>query len=281
MQESAEHGMSVDFVEGFQYDNGYCSPYLVTHPASLEAILDAVGASERPVSVDALAEALHVSAATIRRDIALLERQGAVARSWGRVSRPGSFSERTVGERAAQSPAEKRRIAEAAARLVGDGALIGLTGGTTTLALARSISGLRSLTVVTTSLSVGMHLATRPNVRLFLSGGETRMTSFELSGPLADDTLAGFNLDMAFLGVDGIDARGGCTAWDPAEARTNAILMRQAARTVVVADASKLGRVSFARICPAADVDTFITDTGADSAAVAELTELGVVVECV
>src|SRR6195952_4154585 len=40
VEESVEHGMSVDFVEGFQYDNGYVSPYLVTHPASLEAILD-------------------------------------------------------------------------------------------------------------------------------------------------------------------------------------------------------------------------------------------------
>jgi chaperonin GroEL len=40
VEESAENGMSVDFVEGFEYDNGYVSPYLVTHPASLEAILD-------------------------------------------------------------------------------------------------------------------------------------------------------------------------------------------------------------------------------------------------
>ena len=40
VEESAAHGMSVDFVEGFEYDNGYLSPYLVTHPASLEAILD-------------------------------------------------------------------------------------------------------------------------------------------------------------------------------------------------------------------------------------------------
>ena len=40
VEESTEHGMSVDFVEGFEYDNGYLSPYLVTHPASLEAILD-------------------------------------------------------------------------------------------------------------------------------------------------------------------------------------------------------------------------------------------------
>ncbi len=40
VEESPAHGMSVEFVEGFEYDNGYLSPYLVTHPASLEAILD-------------------------------------------------------------------------------------------------------------------------------------------------------------------------------------------------------------------------------------------------
>jgi chaperonin GroEL len=40
VEESPTIGMSVDFVEGFEFDNGYLSPYLVTDPGRLEAVLD-------------------------------------------------------------------------------------------------------------------------------------------------------------------------------------------------------------------------------------------------
>jgi DeoR family transcriptional regulator, aga operon transcriptional repressor len=238
-----------------------------------------VESSERPVTVEWLAGELGVSAATIRRDTVVLERQGVVARSWGRVGRPGGFVEHPIGERASQHPAEKRRIAEAAAKLVSDGALVGLTGGTTTLAVARAIAGRRRLTVLTNSLSVGMQLAPRSNIRLILTGGEARSASYELSGPLSVSAIGAFNLDLAILGVDGVDVRAGCTTHDHAEASTNAALVQRAARTVVVADASKLGQAGFARICDVSDVEVIITDSGATDAQVAEFAEAGVAVQ--
>jgi DeoR family transcriptional regulator of aga operon len=103
-----------------------------------------------------------------------------------------------------------------------------------------------------------------------------RWSSYALSGPIAEASLAGLNLDVAFIGVDGIDAKAGCTTHEEVEAHTNAVMIRHADRVVLVADSSKIGKVAFARICAASDVDELITDGAADAAAVRALTDGGV-----
>ena len=122
----------------------------------------------------------------------------------------------------------------------------------------------RRLTVVTNALNIASELAVRPNLKLVVTGGVARPESYELVGPIAEASLEGLNLDIVFLAVDGISPRAGLTTHHEIEAGTNRALLRASRHVIVVADSSKIGQVAFARICPLAEVDELITDTGAD-----------------
>ena len=109
-----------------------------------------------------------------------------------------------------------------------------------------------------------------------MTGGVARSQSYELVGPIAEAGLAGLNLDMVFLAVDGISPRAGLTTHHEIEAHTNRALLDRADQVTVVADSSKIGKIAFARICELADVDELITDVGADRRAIGAVEDAGV-----
>ena len=228
------------------------------------------------VGVGDLAASLGVSAATVRRDLALLEEQRLLARTHGGAVANGVLFELPIRYRSARNQEEKARIAAAAAERVPDGAAVGMTGGTTTTDAARALSDRRGLTVVTNSLSIASELAVRPNLKLVVTGGVARPESYELVGPLAEASLAALNLDVVLIGVDGITATAGLTTHHEVEAHTNRALMSRARRVIVVADGSKIGQVAFARICDLPDVHELISDIGADPDEVAAVRDAGV-----
>ena len=228
------------------------------------------------VSVAELGEDFGVSLATIRRDLELLEEQRLVTRVHGGAVARGILYELPLRYKAARNEEQKRRIAVAAAELVPDGAALGLTGGTTTTEVARAISEKAALTVVTNALNIASELAVRSNLKLVVPGGVARSESYELVGPIAEASLAGINLDVVFVGVDGIAAGAGCTTHHEGEAHTNRVLIERARRAIVVTDSSKLGRVAFARICTLAQVDALITDEGATAEELAVLRDAGI-----
>jgi DeoR family transcriptional regulator of aga operon len=152
----------------------------------------------------------------------------------------------------------------------------GLTGGTTTHLLARILAGRVDLTVVTNALNIASELALRPRLKLIMTGGVSRTQSYELVGPIADRALAGLNMEVAVVGVDGISARGGLTTHDEIEAHTNACMIERADRVIVVADGSKLGRVCLAGICAITDIATLVTDATAPPAEVDAIRRTGV-----
>jgi DeoR family transcriptional regulator, aga operon transcriptional repressor len=239
----------------------------------VSAILERLS-GDGSVSVGEIASEMGVSPATVRRDLHLLQEQRLLARTHGGALAHGVLFELPLRYKGARRAEEKRRIAREAATRVEDGAAVGLTGGTTTTEVARALAD-RRLTVVTNALNIASELAVRPNLKLLVTGGVARPESYELVGPLAEASLEGLNLDVAFVGVDGIAADAGLTTHHEVEAHTNRALIKRARRVVVVADGSKVGRVAFARICGVERVDELITDAGADPDALAAVADAG------
>jgi DeoR family transcriptional regulator, aga operon transcriptional repressor len=248
---------------------------VVQRSARLDAILERL-ANGGSVAVGELADELHVSSGTIRRDLAMLAQQRLLARTHGGAVAHSVSYELPLRYKSVRHADEKRRIAREAAHRAAEGMAVGLTGGTTATAVASALAGQKGLTIVTNALNIASELAIRPNLRLLVTGGLVRSKSYELSGPAAEATLAPLNLDVAFIGVDGIEARAGCTTYEEVEAHTNNVMAEHARHVIVVADSSKVGKIAFARICAISAVDELITDHAAHGTAIDAITEAGV-----
>jgi DeoR family transcriptional regulator of aga operon len=247
----------------------------------LERILSLLSA-EGAVDVAAIAEELRVSTASIRRDLQVLEQRHLLMRTHGGAVARGVTYELPLRYRSGQRLPEKRAIAAEAATRVPEGrCAIGLTGGTTTTQVARCLLDRPELTVVTNALNIASDLVVRTNVRLVVIGGVARSESYELVGPLAQATLEMVNVDIAFLGVDGVSPDTGFTTHQEMEAHTNAALIARSRKVVAVADSTKLGKVTFAQICGVAEVDELITDSAADAELVDRLRDSGLQVTLV
>ena len=231
------------------------------------------------------AKELGVSAATVRRDFDELARQQMLTRIRGGAVAQGVTYDLPLRYKTERHPSEKQRIAAVAAGLVRPGQVIGLNGGTTTTEVARALATRAdlstgtsgpALTIVTNALNIATELAVRQHIKIVATGGVARPQSYELTGPLATGVIEQVRLDVAFLGVDAIDAVAGATAHHEGEASINRLMAQQADRVVVTADSSKVGRRAFARICTAAEIDVLVTDTGIAAGDAARLEEAGV-----
>ncbi len=239
----------------------------------LDGILARLG-TEGSVSVRELTESLDASPATVRRDLKLLEQQKLLSRSHGGAVRNGLFYELPVRYRGGRRAEEKSRIADAAMERIAGAQTVGLTGGTTTTEIARRLRE-RDLTVVTNAINIASELVISETIRLVVTGGVARPQSYELIGPLAERTLEGLNVDVMFLGVDGVNASG-ATTHDEIEAQTDRKMVERAARVIVVGDSSKIGRSALSQICALDEIDELITDSEAPAGELETLRAAGV-----
>ena len=221
------------------------------------------------ISVQELVDQIGTSAPSIRRDLARLEKRGLVLRTHGGATlvEPLLYEpfrhDTSFQARELRFADEKRRIGLAASELIAEQETIGLTAGTTTTQIGRSLRHRRGISVITNALNIGMELCNQPAIKTTLTGGTLAWAwTFALAGQVTLNCLRDVYVDKAFIGVTGFDLERGVTTLEPEEATVSQAMIRQARQVIVVADSSKIGRVNPALICPISTVHVLVTDTG-------------------
>src|SRR6202161_1244228 len=221
-------------------------------------------------SIEEILSVAGSSAPSIRRDLARLENRGLIRRTHGGATlvepllyEPFRYDSSFLA-REQRFAEEKRRIGLAAAELVQANETIGLSAGTTTTHIGRSLRHREKIQVVTNAINIGMELCNQPGIRTYLTGGVVPWAwSFSLTGSAALNFLDDVYMDKVFLSVTGLDPERGATTLEPDEALVYRKMLKQSKKVILAADSSKLGKVSPAFVCPVNEIHVLITDQGA------------------
>ncbi|RYG54955.1 DeoR/GlpR transcriptional regulator [bacterium] len=223
--------------------------------------------NEGALRVSELARRFGVSQVTIRNDLMQLEREGHLVRDRGGALPPPDsgpiisslleFEARTL-----LGIEEKARIGIAASKMVTSGDTILLDAGTTVVEMARHLSGISPLTVVTNALNVAYHVGTTTNAQLLVLGGTFYREAASMLGPLTERGLSDFVVSKLFLGAQAFDLEHGLTDTTLEIAGVKRAMIRSARQVILMADSSKFGRSGFIKVAPFSEIDVFITDTG-------------------
>lgn len=229
--------------------------------------------------ISRLAKDLGVSHMTVRRDIKILEDSGRVVTVAGGVAKPSRITwDATHQDKLTIRPMEKDAIAARAIELVTSGNLVYLDAGTTMLALARKLVGRTSpdgFDVATNDLAVAAALGAHPAARVHLIGGHLDSGNMSTDGPRAAAGLAELNIDLAFVSASSFDLRGLSVPTEEKVVVKRAIV-ENAARSYLVTDASKYGRVATFRAISFGSFEGIITDSALPQPARDRIAELGV-----
>lgn len=212
------------------------------------------------VTVNELTTRLGVSEVTIRKDLSFLEDVGHLVRTRGGATLAEDWEHhRVLGVRRAENIPAKEVIAAAAVDLVQEGDTIYIDSGSTCALFARRLSEM-SLRVVTNSIDAILELGEAPEIALHSVGGSYRKEAGSFIGPSAVQTLAGFNLDVAFLGTTGFSRNGEFSAQNLIEAELKKAAIQRARRVVILVDHTKFGAEAFAVFARVEEVALVVMD---------------------
>jgi DeoR/GlpR family transcriptional regulator of sugar metabolism len=210
-----------------------------------------------------LSDVLGVSEATIRQDLERLEGEGHIVREHGGAylsSVPQQV--RSMDLHHLVNMTAKRRIGAAAARLVNDHETIILDSGSTTTEIATNLGDRQNLNVITNALNIALTIGALPSCTVLMPGGQFKAPTLSLSGERSAAFFEGLYAEKLFLATAALSLDVGLTYPSIADLYVKQAMINVASRVYLVADSTKIGRVSLSRLVGLDAIHTLITDEG-------------------
>lgn len=228
-------------------------------------------------TVSGLAEHFHVHEATIRRDLSTLEKEGMLKRTHGGVMiEEEVHSEPPFQERESVQFEEKKRIGKRAAELIENGDNIILDSGTTTLHIAEAITNKHNLTVITNDINIAATLRSVKSVKVIVTGGMLFPESYMLNGMITDEVLGTLHVNKAFIGTPALHHQKGLTHFDEYLVPAKRGMIRAAKQVIVVADHTKIGRISLHKVASTKQMHDLVTGHEAEELDLQRWRETGI-----
>jgi DeoR family glycerol-3-phosphate regulon repressor len=238
------------------FDSGIAMNLNPRHLALLEAVR-----SRGSVSVEQLAQMSGVTLQTVRRDVQRLADEGLIARFHGGVRVPSSTIENLgYQQREGLHAAAKDQIAQSIARAVPNDCSLILNIGTTTEAVARTLLQHKGLRVITNNLNVAAILSANPSAEVIVAGGVVRGRDRGIVGEAAVDFIRQFKVDIAIIGISGIEGDGSLRDYDYREVKVSQTIISHAREVWLAADASKFNRPAMVEVAHLSSIDRLFTD---------------------
>ena len=222
------------------------------------AILNEVELHNRVLLTD-IAESLNVSIDTIRRDVKELDASKKLKKVHGGAIALGfvSYNPKNNNIYAIE---EKTKIAQKALKLIKEGSVILVDGGTTCLELARLIPHKLRLTCFTMSLPVALELLTKPNMEVIFIGGQLSKDAQISIGANAVNNLSNIKVDYSFIGTGYVDPVYGLTEFDWDIVQLKKAVIDASKKTVLLSISEKLNSQHRYKTCDLNAINTLITE---------------------